>query len=96
MINPMMLFKLKGLWDRITSNHPKMVPFGRTVFPAAIDVGTIVDVKVTDPNGKTYHYNMRISEFFSILLRIFELFLQPCSDQKEPYPEESLPGYGSF
>ena len=26
MINPMMLFKLKGLWDRITSNHPKMVP----------------------------------------------------------------------
>ena len=62
MINPMMLFKLKGLWDRITSNHPKMVPFGRTVFPAAIDVGTIVDVKVTDPNGKTYHYNMRISE----------------------------------
>ena len=62
MVNPMMLFKLKGLWDRITSNHPKMVPFGRTVFPAAIDVGTIVDVKVTDPNGKTYHYNMRISE----------------------------------
>ena len=62
MVNPMMLFKIKGLWDRITSNHPKMVPFGRTVFPAAIGVGSIVDVKVTDPNGKTYHYNMRVSE----------------------------------
>ena len=84
MVNPMMLFKIKGLWDRITSNHPKMVPFGRTVFPAAIDVGSIVDVKVTDPNGKTYHYNMRVSEDVMEAIREIEGIGRGMMDGQNP------------
>ena len=84
MVNPMLIFKMKGLWDRITANHPKMVPFGRTVFPAAIGVGTIVDVKVTDPNGKTYHYNMRILEDDMEAIRELDGIGRGMMDEQDP------------
>jgi hypothetical protein len=32
-----------------------------SVYPAAFGEGTIVDIKVTDPAGKVYHYNMRLT-----------------------------------
>ena len=61
MINPMGLFRLKGLWDQLRRDHPKLVPFMSSVYPAAFGEGTIVDIKVTDPAGKVYHYNMRLT-----------------------------------
>lgn len=61
MVNPMGLFRLKGLWEQLRKGHPKMVPFARSVYPGAIAEGTIIDIKVTDPAGKVYHYNMRLT-----------------------------------
>ena len=61
MFNPMGLFRLQGLWDELRQNHPKLVPFMRSVYPDAFGEGTIVDIKVTDPAGKVYHYNMRLT-----------------------------------
>ncbi len=61
MMNPMDIFRLKGFWDSFTAAHPKLVPFAKSVYPAAIGEGTIIDVRVTDPNGRNYHYNLRIS-----------------------------------
>jgi hypothetical protein len=28
----------------------------------AIGEGTIIDIKVTDPNGKTFHYNLKLTQ----------------------------------
>ncbi|MDO4804182.1 MAG: hypothetical protein Q4A32_05120 [Lachnospiraceae bacterium] len=61
MINPMALLKLKGLREQFKSSHPKLAPFMNRVYPDAIAEGTVVDIKVTDPNGNSYHYNMRIT-----------------------------------
>lgn len=61
MVNPLDLFRLKGIWDRLQANHPKMLPFIRSVYPAAIGEGTIIDIRVTDPAGKVYRFNMRLS-----------------------------------
>lgn len=61
MVNPMELFRLKGLFDQLKAAHPKMVPFARSVYPAAFGEGTLIDIKVTDPNGKVYHYNMKLT-----------------------------------
>ncbi len=47
-MNPMDLFRLKGFWDRFSAAHPKLVPFWKSVYPAAFGEGTIVDVKITD------------------------------------------------
>ncbi|MBR3069576.1 MAG: hypothetical protein VZR05_04870 [Lachnospiraceae bacterium] len=60
-MNPMDLFRLKGFWDRFSAAHPKLVPFWKSVYPAAFGEGTIVDVKITDPSGRNYHYNLRFS-----------------------------------
>ena len=75
MINPMGLFRLKGLWDQLRQEHPKLVPFMRSVYPAAFGEGTIVDIKVTDPAGKVYHYNvMRLySRHFQIMSAMISL-----------------------
>ncbi len=61
-VNPMDVFRIKGIWDRFCAAHPKLVPFFRTVHAQAIGEGTIIDVKVTDPNGKTYHYNLKLTQ----------------------------------
>ena len=61
MMNPMDIFRLKGFWDSFKAAHPKMVPFAKSVYPAAIGEGTIIDVRVTDPNGRNYHYNLQIT-----------------------------------
>jgi hypothetical protein len=61
-VNPMDMFKIKGIWDRFCAAHPKLVPFFRTVRTQAIGEGTIIDIKVTDPNGKTFHYNLKLTQ----------------------------------
>jgi hypothetical protein len=60
-MNPMELFRLKSLWDAFAAAHPKLVPFAKSIYPAAFGEGTLIDVRVTDPNGRGYHYNLKIS-----------------------------------
>lgn len=61
MVNPLELFKLKALFDQLTAAHPKLVPFVHSVYPNEFAEGTIIDIKVTNPAGKVFHYNMRLS-----------------------------------
>ena len=52
------IMKMKGAWDTFTGNHPKLMPVGRE----AIGDGTIIEVKVTSPDGKEYNTNMKITQ----------------------------------
>ena len=61
MMNPMGLFKMKGLFDQLKQAHPRMIPFVQDVCSEAIGEGTLIDIRVTDPQGKVYHYNMRLT-----------------------------------
>ena len=56
------LLKSKGAWDTFTQNHPKFVPFMQAVGREAIEDGTIIEVKVTSPEGKEYNTNMKITQ----------------------------------
>lgn len=68
MINPMKLMKLKTSWDNFTKNHPKFPLFidalkrsyqeGNPVFKE----GTIVDLNITMPDGKTMGTNVKLTE----------------------------------
>jgi len=62
MMNPMDIFRLKGYWDSFKAAHPKLVPFAKSVYPAALGEGTIIDIRITDPDGRGYHYNLRVTE----------------------------------
>ncbi len=60
-MNPMALMQLKGLYEKFKNNHPKVPMF----FKAAgqmIGDGSIIEISVTDPQGKKITTNMKVSQ----------------------------------
>lgn len=62
MINPAKLFKIKSYWDRFTQNHPKFPQFISAVQSTGIAEGTIIEVNITTPEGRTLSTNVKITE----------------------------------
>lgn len=56
------IMKIKGAWDNFTRNHPKFMPFMQAVGKEAIGDGTIIEVKVTSPDGREYTTNMKLTQ----------------------------------
>lgn len=56
------IMKIKGAWDTFTRNHPKFMPFMQAVGREAIGEGTIIEVKVTAPDGREYNTNMKLTQ----------------------------------
>lgn len=60
-INPMKLLELKNLWNAFTKRHPKFSQFLSAVQQAGIPEGTIIEVQITSPDGKTFTSNMKVT-----------------------------------
>ena len=60
-MNPASLFKMKGLWDKFTANHPKFPKFMQAVQQKGIQEGTILAVSVTTPSGEKIETNLRVT-----------------------------------
>ena len=60
-INPMKLLELKNLWSAFTKRHPKFPQFLSAVQQAGIPEGTIIEVQITSPDGKTFTSNMKVT-----------------------------------
>lgn len=61
-INPAMLFKIKGAWDKFVGNHPKFPMFLRAASATGIKEGYIIEVKITDTDGKTICTNVKLTD----------------------------------
>ena len=61
MMNPAKLIKIKGMWDKFTGNHPKLIPFFNAVNKKGIKEGTLINAKVTFEDGKEYNANIRVT-----------------------------------
>lgn len=61
-MNPAMLFKIKGAWEKFVQNHPKFPLFLRTASTSGIREGYIIEVKITDTDGKTICTNVKLTE----------------------------------
>lgn len=61
-MNPLKLLQLKGLWNEFTSRHPKFPMFMSAVSRQGIQEGTIIEVKITSPDGRDYETNLKISQ----------------------------------
>ena len=59
-MNPFNLLKLKSLFERFKTNHPKVPLFFKAAM-VEIREGTIVEVKVTPPEGKPIVTNIKIN-----------------------------------
>ncbi|MBQ8412501.1 MAG: hypothetical protein IJX12_02705 [Lachnospiraceae bacterium] len=60
-MNPMALMKIKGLFERFQTNHPKVPMF----FKAASQVigeDSIIEINVTTAEGKTLCTNMKVTK----------------------------------
>lgn len=62
MMNPAKLFKMKGAWDKFTQNHPKFPLFVSAVRSSGIEEGTLIEVNITSPEGKTISTNIKVSQ----------------------------------
>ncbi|WP_099469211.1 hypothetical protein [Konateibacter massiliensis] len=62
MINPASLFKMKQAKDTFVQNHPKFPKFLEAVRRDAIKEGTIIEINVTTPEGKTLSSNIKLKE----------------------------------
>ncbi len=60
-MNPASLFKMKGLWDRFTKNHPKFPKFLQAVQQKGIQEGTILAMSITTPGGEKLETNLRVT-----------------------------------
>jgi len=60
-MNPTMLFKMKGMWDQFTRNHPKFPLFLRAAQQKGIQEGTILAVSITTPAGEKLETNLRVT-----------------------------------
>lgn len=60
-INPMKLLELKNLWGAFTRRHPKFPQFLSAVQQTGITEGTIIEVQITPPDGKTFTTNLKVT-----------------------------------
>ena len=61
-VNPMAFMQMKERLDTFTRQHPKVPLFLKDVNEHAILPGTIMELTVTDPAGKRYVTNIRLTE----------------------------------
>lgn len=74
-INPLKLLQLKSAWERFKSNHPRFPLFLSAVSKRGIKSGTIIEFKITTPEGEDLVTNMKITqEDLSLFQEITELF----------------------
>lgn len=61
-MNPAMLFKIKGAWEKFVQNHPKFPLFLRAASTSGIREGYIIEVKIMDTDGKAICTNVKLTE----------------------------------
>ena len=61
-VNPFELMKLKERLSIFEQQHSRFGLFMKDVGENAVRVGSVVEMKVTDPSGKQYITNIRLTE----------------------------------
>lgn len=60
MMNPALLLKAKLAKDKFLANHPKVMPFFKTVQETCIAEGTVLAITVKTPDGRTLESNIKL------------------------------------
>ncbi len=61
-MNPALLLQMRERLQIFEKQHPKVPAFMREVGNRAFQEGAVLELKVTDPEGKTYVTNIRVTE----------------------------------
>lgn len=60
-MNPMQMLQLKNMMERFQNNHPRVLPFLHDA-GSRVQAGTVIEMKVTTPDGHTLCSNIRVTE----------------------------------
>ena len=60
-MNPMAIMQLAQRWSVFQADHPKFVPFVNAAKDVVAKEGSILELKVTDPDGKIVTTNIRVT-----------------------------------
>ncbi len=61
MMDKMILKEIQKRLDMFNADHPKVLPFMNMLKSKAVKEGTIVEIRVTDPDGKEYVSNIKLT-----------------------------------
>jgi len=53
------MMKLPGMWKKFSENHPRFTAFLNTA-PSFTGEGTVIDIAITDANGKKIETNLKL------------------------------------
>lgn len=57
-----LMMKLGGMWMKFSKNHPKFPQFMNSLKSNGLKADTIIDIKITYPDGKIIENNLKITE----------------------------------
>ena len=56
------LMRMKGAWESFSGNHPKFPEFIDAVGRYGVQEGTVIELKVAEPDGKVFETNIRVKQ----------------------------------
>nr|WP_294665119.1 hypothetical protein [uncultured Blautia sp.] len=59
-INPMKLLEIRNMWSAFTRRHPKFPAFLSAVQQTGIPEGTVIEVQITTPDGRSFTSNLKV------------------------------------
>lgn len=60
--NPMKLIQMQNTWKAFVARHPKLPMFFQAVGKQALMEGTVLEIKVTKPDGTNMVTNLKLSD----------------------------------
>lgn len=61
-MNPLAMLSLKSAMEKFQGNHPKFMQFITAMAQYGLEEGTVLECKVTTPEGKEIQANIKINE----------------------------------
>lgn len=84
-MNPLKLMKLRHFKQTFEKNHPRFFPFLKVVSKNALQEGTLVNIQITTPNGKTYKSNLKLIANDIEMLKELNKAIQASHNDKNPH-----------
>lgn len=73
-MNPMSIMRLKPLFEKFRSNHPK-VPMFFAAAAQSVGEGSVIEIKVTTSEGKNLVTNMKVTpDDLALMTELKEIF----------------------
>ena len=69
-MNPMIILQIREKIDIFRKEHPKILPFLKTIDRKALEEGSVLEIKATSVDGQEYVSNIKITANDIELIRI--------------------------